>query len=64
MDVVDDVRVVHEDEALLVLDKPSGLLAVPGRGPDKQDCLSARAQALCRRHWSCTGSTCRLRAWC
>jgi len=28
-----------------VIDKPSGLLAVPGRGPDKQDCLSARAQA-------------------
>ena len=34
------------DEHLLVLDKPSGLLSVPGRGPDKQDCLSARAQAL------------------
>jgi tRNA pseudouridine32 synthase/23S rRNA pseudouridine746 synthase len=29
-----------------VFDKPSGLLAVPGRGPDKQDCLSARAQAV------------------
>lgn len=28
-----------------MFDKPSGLLAVPGRGPDKQDCLSARAQA-------------------
>jgi tRNA pseudouridine32 synthase/23S rRNA pseudouridine746 synthase len=28
-----------------VFDKPSGLLAVPGRGPDKQDCLSSRAQA-------------------
>lgn len=35
---------VYEDEHLLVLDKPSGLLCVPGRGPDKQDCLSARAQ--------------------
>lgn len=45
MDVLDELRVVHEDEALVVLDKPSGLLAVPGRGPDKQDCLSARAQA-------------------
>ena len=33
-----------EDEYLLVLEKPSGLLCVPGRGPDKQDCLSARAQ--------------------
>lgn len=31
------------DEYLLVLEKPSGLLCVPGRGPDKQDCLSARA---------------------
>ncbi|WP_204733927.1 RluA family pseudouridine synthase [Hydrogenophaga laconesensis] len=30
---------------MIVLDKPAGLLAVPGRGPDKQDCLSARAQA-------------------
>lgn len=39
------LRVVHEDPDLIVLDKPSGLLAVPGRGPDKQDCLSARAQA-------------------
>jgi len=37
---------VFVDEHLLVLDKPSGLLAVPGRGDDKQDCLSARAQRL------------------
>ena len=35
-----------EDEHLLVLEKPSGLLSVPGRGPDKQDCLSARVQAV------------------
>jgi tRNA pseudouridine32 synthase/23S rRNA pseudouridine746 synthase len=28
-----------------VVDKPAGLLSVPGRGPDKQDCLSARVQA-------------------
>lgn len=34
----------HVDAALLVLDKPAGLLSVPGRGPDKQDCLSARVQ--------------------
>ena len=36
---------IHADAHLLVLSKPSGLLSVPGRGPDKQDCLSARAQA-------------------
>lgn len=37
---------VYVDEHLLVLEKPAGLLAVPGRGADKQDCLSARAQRL------------------
>lgn len=37
---------VYVDEHLLVLDKPAGLLAVPGRGEGKQDCLSARAQRL------------------
>ncbi|MES2611314.1 MAG: RluA family pseudouridine synthase [Pseudomonadota bacterium] len=38
------VQAVHEDADILVLLKPSGMLCVPGRGPDKQDCLSARAQ--------------------
>ncbi|HEX7892375.1 MAG TPA: pseudouridine synthase [Ramlibacter sp.] len=37
---------VYVDEHLVVLDKPAGLLAVPGRGEEKQDCLSARAQKL------------------
>lgn len=32
------------DEYLLVANKPAGLLAVPGRGEDKQDCLSGRIQ--------------------
>lgn len=41
----DTLHVVYEDEQLLVFDKPPGLLSVPGRGPDKQDCLSARATA-------------------
>lgn len=36
--------VIYQDDQLLVLDKPSGLLAVPGRGADLQDCLSARVQ--------------------
>lgn len=38
------LRVVYVDDAIVVLDKPSGLLSVPGRGPDKQDCLSLRVQ--------------------
>lgn len=37
---------LHADDHLLVLDKPAGLLAVPGRGEGKQDCLSARVQAV------------------
>ena len=36
---------LHIDDALLVIDKPAGLLSVPGRGPDKADCLAARVQA-------------------
>ena len=39
------VECLYQDGDLLVLAKPPGLLCVPGRGPDKQDCLSARAQA-------------------
>jgi tRNA pseudouridine32 synthase / 23S rRNA pseudouridine746 synthase len=37
-----DVAVLYADDSLLVLEKPAGLLSVPGRGEDKQDCLSAR----------------------
>ena len=44
MTLLADVQAVHEDADLLVLQKPAGLLCVPGRGPGKQDCLSARAQ--------------------
>jgi tRNA pseudouridine32 synthase / 23S rRNA pseudouridine746 synthase len=38
------ITVRYADAALLVLEKPAGLLSVPGRGPDKQDCLSTRVQ--------------------
>jgi len=40
-----DVELLFNDDYLLVAVKPAGLLSVPGRGPDKQDCLSARVQA-------------------
>jgi tRNA pseudouridine32 synthase/23S rRNA pseudouridine746 synthase len=39
-----NVDVIDHDEHLWVLNKPSGLLSAPGRGPDKQDCLSSRVQ--------------------
>ena len=38
------VETIFSDDSLLVLNKPSGLLCVPGRGVDKQDCLSSRVQ--------------------
>ncbi|MFL6588456.1 MAG: RluA family pseudouridine synthase [Luteimonas sp.] len=44
--VPDGLRVLHIDDHLLAFDKPSGLLSVPGRGADKQDCLASRALAL------------------
>jgi len=38
-----ELDIIHADDTLLVLNKPAGLLSVPGRGEDKQDCLSRRA---------------------
>lgn len=32
------------DDTLLIVDKPAGLLSVPGRGEDKADCLVSRIQ--------------------
>jgi tRNA pseudouridine32 synthase/23S rRNA pseudouridine746 synthase len=36
--------VVHADHELLVLNKPAGLLSVPGKGAHLADCLLSRAQ--------------------
>lgn len=41
----DGIEVVYLDAALLLVNKPAGLLSVPGRGDDKQDCLIRRVQA-------------------
>lgn len=40
------LRIVHADATIVVVDKPAGLLAVPGRGAAGQDNLLARVQAL------------------
>jgi tRNA pseudouridine32 synthase/23S rRNA pseudouridine746 synthase len=37
--------IVHEDDRLIVCNKPSGLLTVPGKDPSLADCLEARVQA-------------------
>jgi len=41
-----DPDLVYLDESLLVVNKPAGLLSVPGRGAEKQDCLASRIQIL------------------
>lgn len=38
------LRLVYGDRHLLVVDKPAGLLSVPGRGTEKQDCALARVR--------------------
>ncbi|MEJ2035738.1 MAG: RluA family pseudouridine synthase [Maritimibacter sp.] len=40
------LSIVYHDHELLVLDKPSGLLSVPGKGEHLADCLIARVQAV------------------
>ena len=39
-------QVLHEDAQILVVDKPAGLLSVPGKGPELSDCLISRLQAV------------------
>jgi len=41
-----NIELLHADDACLVVDKPNGLLAVPGRGPHLQDCVASRVQAM------------------
>jgi len=42
----DPLEVLHDDHELLTVNKPSGLLSVPGKGPHLADCLLARVQAV------------------
>ncbi|QCO55658.1 RNA pseudouridine synthase [Pseudorhodobacter turbinis] len=40
------LSVLFADEHIVVADKPSGLLSVPGRGDDRQDCLIGRLREV------------------
>ncbi|MCL6688459.1 RluA family pseudouridine synthase [Pseudomonas sp. R3.Fl] len=39
-----NIQIVHQDAALLVVNKPTLLLSVPGRAEDNKDCLVTRLQ--------------------
>lgn len=36
------IDIVYQDEYIIAVNKPQGLLSVPGLGPDKQDCMISR----------------------
>ena len=44
-------RVMHEDAQVLVVDKPPGLLSVPGRLPEHHDSALSRLQAVFGQLW-------------
>lgn len=42
----DPLEILHDDAQLVVLNKPHGLLSVPGKGAHLADCLITRVQAI------------------
>ncbi|MGR3622581.1 RluA family pseudouridine synthase [Pseudophaeobacter sp.] len=42
----DPLEILHHDAQILVVNKPAGLLSVPGRGAHLADCLLTRVQAV------------------
>lgn len=43
--MADELNIIHTDPLFVVVDKPSGLLSVPGKGPENQDCVVNRVRA-------------------
>ena len=41
-----EIEIIYNDSSIVVVNKPGGLLSVPGRGPEKQDCLSNRIRGM------------------
>lgn len=42
----DPLVILHDDHEVILVDKPSGLLSVPGKGEHMADCLMARVKAV------------------
>lgn len=40
------LEILYRDGDIIIVNKQSGLLSVPGRGPDKQDCIVSRVRRL------------------
>jgi tRNA pseudouridine32 synthase/23S rRNA pseudouridine746 synthase len=41
-----EIDIVYDDADIVIINKPGGLLSIPGRGEDKQDCVTRRLQSL------------------
>lgn len=41
-----DTPILHTDDDIVVVVKPSGLLSVPGKGEENQDCVTARIKKM------------------
>lgn len=44
IDSYKDIDILYHDDHLLLVNKPADLLTVPGKGPDKADCMISRLQ--------------------
>lgn len=40
------LEIIHEDPDFVVVNKESGMLSVPGRGPEKADCVASRVRTM------------------
>lgn len=40
------LEILYRDNDIVIVNKPSGLLSVPGKGEDKQDCVESRVRFL------------------
>ena len=49
------MQVIHEDPAFVVVVKASGLLSIPGKGPENADCVAERVRA---RYPGCISHPC------
>ena len=44
IDTLLDIAIYYQDDHMIMVSKPADLLTVPGRGPDKADCMITRLQ--------------------
>ena len=38
--------IIYQDSDIVVVNKPSGMLSIEGKGPDKQDCIASRVRSF------------------